>query len=110
MPEKVIEHDNENVSLNKVAAIINLLGHPVRLSIIQILYNQNGASWSQLTEWLEKNLGIQLNPNTINFHLTKLVQGKLVEKKGTDNYQVTADMRDNPILKIAINELKRRET
>ena len=98
----------ERERLSTVANIGNLLGHPIRLKIVSILMDHEGASWTDIVKGLERMVG-RLNPNTVNFHLSKLILGGIVEKKGDDRYFITESMKDNRILKSMLAELKGRE-
>ncbi|MCD6511618.1 MAG: helix-turn-helix transcriptional regulator [Thaumarchaeota archaeon] len=103
---KKLEAENER--LLTVANIGNLLGHPIRLKIVSILMDHEGASWTDIVKELEKIAG-RLNPNTVNFHLSKLIEGGIVEKKGDDQYFIAKSVKDNVVLKSMLTEL-RRET
>jgi DNA-binding transcriptional ArsR family regulator len=92
--------------LHALAELNDLLGHPIRLKIIAILMDNDGASWSDIVGELEKVMG-RLNPNTVNFHLSKLISGGIVEKRGDDQYSIAEGVKDNEVLKAALAELRR---
>ena len=95
----------EKKSLSQTAEITNMLGHQVRLKIIQFLYRYKEASWSQLANELEKKFG-KMNPNTISFHLTKLMQGGIVERKSSDLYVITESASVDPVVKTIVDQIK----
>jgi DNA-binding HxlR family transcriptional regulator len=74
MPESVIK-PRPVVDVEKVRA----LGHKDRMKIIGILHNEGKRSWSNLLTELD------VNPNSLNFHLTKLVYSGLVGRKVVEN-------------------------
>lgn len=63
------------IDIEKVKA----LGHKDRTKIIEILHNEGKQSWSNLISILD------VNPNTLNFHLTKLVHSGLVKRTVIEN-------------------------
>ncbi len=94
--------------LSTVASMGNLLGHPIRLKIVNMLMDHEGASWTDIVRELEGTVG-RLNPNTVNFHLSKLILGGVIEKRGDDQYFVTEGAKDNRVLKTMLAELKERD-
>jgi DNA-binding transcriptional ArsR family regulator len=93
----------KNVEL--VAEISNLLGHPIRLIIVDIIEKKEGANWTEILNNLEEIIGKRLNPNTINFHLSKLVEGGIIEKK-EGRFFVKENMKNNEILKAVLKEIR----
>ena len=100
--------EEEREHLVSLANITGLLSHPIRLKIISILIDHEGASWTDISRELESILG-RLNPNTINFHLLKLIIGGIVEKRGSDQYFIVESAKDDEVLKAALKKLKRGE-
>jgi len=90
--------------LGSVANIGSLLGHPIRLLIVSLIANSGGASWSGISKELEGVMG-RLNPNTINFHLSKLVAGGIVEKRG-GRFLIADGMKENEVFKAMLREVK----
>jgi DNA-binding transcriptional ArsR family regulator len=82
-----------------VSIIVSLLGHPIRLRIIKFLNDKKTATWKEIVEDLENMFG-KLNPNTINFHLTMLVNKKIV-KKEEEKYSLI-DFEKNELIKSAL--------
>lgn len=58
---------------------IRALGNEDRLKILNILNSEGPLSWSELEQEL------QLNPNTLNFHLTKLIYSELIKRDIVEN-------------------------
>jgi DNA-binding transcriptional ArsR family regulator len=57
--------------------------NPMRVLVVSIVLAKEEISWSQLKEILEKIVEIGVNPNTLSFHITKLVELGYLEKGGT---------------------------
>jgi len=72
--------------------------NPLRVLVVSVILAKKEIGWSQLKETLEKIISIGVNPNTLSFHLAKLVEMKYIEKKGT---------KEQPIYKVS--EAKRGE-
>jgi len=57
------------------------LSSEIRVLILAIITLSNGAKWTEIRDGLEKILGKRINPNILAFHLRKLLESGLVEKK-----------------------------
>ena len=66
--------------LEKVSRKHEILANPYRLLILAILYSHKEISWSRLVEFIEEVLKLKVNPNAINFHLTRLIEAELLTK------------------------------
>jgi repressor of nif and glnA expression len=71
------------------------LSSEVRVLILAIIVLSKGAKWIEIRDMLEKILGRRINPNLLAFHLRKLLESGLVEKK-LDVYSanITAGMEN----------------
>ena len=58
--------------LKRISLIGNMFGHPMRLLVLRVVESRDGATWTQIKSAVEETYG-PVNPNTLNFHLTKLV-------------------------------------
>ena len=74
MRESIIE-TRPVIDVEKVRA----LGHKDRMKIVKILHNEGKRTWSNLLNDLD------VNPNTLNFHLTKLIHSDLVKRTVVEN-------------------------
>lgn len=83
--------------IDRISRFNSLLGHPLRLAIIKDIYEHDEVSWSEIVEYLESIFG-KLNPNTVNFHLTKLVLEKIVVKEG-DIYRISEEIKEMDLFK-----------
>lgn len=92
--------------LEKAAKFFEALGHPIRLAIIKCVLESREASWSDIVKHLELLFG-RMNPNTVNFHLTKLVLDGVLEKRG--NKYVIAEKVARRILAVIVEELGPRD-
>jgi len=59
-----------------------LFSNPIRSLIALTIHNLKEASWADIKKTVEKITG-PLNPNTLSFHITRLIESKLVKKIGT---------------------------
>jgi|GEM_PF-3096240 DNA-binding transcriptional ArsR family regulator len=99
-PEKL-----EGERLISIAEMASLLGHPIRLKILSILIEREGAPWTDIVAELEKTMG-RLNPNTVNFHLSKLILGGIIRKDENNVYHIKERVKENRIFKVMLAELK----
>jgi len=79
--------------LKRSARLFDLLGHPVRLAIVRYMCRNREAYWSDIVEYLESIFG-RMNPNTVNFHITRLVMDGVLEKR--DNKYVLVEGAIDP--------------
>jgi DNA-binding transcriptional ArsR family regulator len=78
------------------AQIYEVLSHPLRLFVLERIKKKGEATWTELQKDLEDYAEKRLNPNSINFHLTRLIDAELVEKKeiaGEQKYILTEKAR-----------------
>lgn len=62
-----------------------LLSHPMRLFILDYVKKNRSFTWTEVQTELDRDAKRRLNPNTINFHLTRLVEaGFLVKQESED--------------------------
>lgn len=88
-----------------VSSTAFLLSHPLRIRIIEFLNIHKTATWKEIIEDLENIFG-RLNPNTINFHLTMLVNKKIVEKE-EEKYKLI-NSEKNELIKTALKMVSKR--
>jgi DNA-binding HxlR family transcriptional regulator len=72
--------------LNEIAQIAdkyNVLGNRLRTLILVVLLARGRKSWNELKKEIEDLIGSPINPNTLSFHLKKLIQSELVTKIGS---------------------------
>jgi len=103
------QNDIEKVKrrLLEVSRMSNMFANPVRARMLDIILNKDGATWSQIQEGLEQVFG-RLNPNTISFHLSKLVLGRVIIKRG-NLYTIPNDMKSNRLFVAATKRLSPAE-
>jgi len=87
--------------LKRISLIGNMFGHPMRLLVLRVVESRDGATWTQIKSAVEETYG-PVNPNTLNFHLTKLVQGDVLRREGQDIYKIATD---SPVLRTALEQL-----
>ena len=87
-----------------LANSLSILSHPIRLSIMSYLARKESASWTELFKELENERGY-LNPNTLNFHLTKLLDGGLIKKKG-EHFTLAERAKREKIITTILSELE----
>ncbi|RLF14481.1 MAG: hypothetical protein DRJ97_06160 [Thermoprotei archaeon] len=92
----------------ETAAIHELMSHPVRLLIIHAIRRRGGlASWSDIEDEIRRTVGKDLNPNVINFHLTKLIRGGIVKRDDLGNYSLSMT-EVGPILRTLLESTLRQ--
>ncbi len=78
-------------------------GNPVRILILLILYKKGESSWNTIMEEIEKYLG-RTNPNTLAFHLKKLIEAGIVYKKMTGD-EVKYVIKNNEIVRELLGDI-----
>jgi DNA-binding PadR family transcriptional regulator len=66
-----------------------ILSHEYRIFVMKFLSNKKESTWTELVRELEKFAMKRLNPNSINFHLSRLVDAgyiKKIDKAGEVRY------------------------
>ncbi|MCP8316665.1 MAG: hypothetical protein H3Z52_10570 [archaeon] len=69
--------------LNEIYHKHEVLSNPLRTLILTIVLAQNEVSWNDVVGNLESVMKRRFNPNSISFHLKRLIDGGFVEKSGT---------------------------
>ena len=67
--------------VNEIARRSMVLANPLRLLILGIIALKGSVSWIELKESLEKLVG-RVNPNTLAFHINRLVEVEYVVREG----------------------------
>ena len=60
-----------------------IFSNPIRTTLALVIRARDEATWAEIKQSAEKITGV-LNPNTISFHLNKLLKFGFIEKVGTD--------------------------
>lgn len=81
----------ETNGLLEKARLHEVLSHPLRLFILEYIKKKKGATWSELQKVLEDYAEKRLNPNSINFHLTRLIEAGLIRKEGVEQRYVLTE-------------------
>jgi DNA-binding transcriptional ArsR family regulator len=66
----------------KVSQKCEVFSNPIRSLIVSLVVVKNGITWTELRQNLEELVG-EINPNTLSFHIGKLVDAGLLVKAGT---------------------------
>lgn len=88
--------------------------NPLRVLMVSVILVKEETSWSQLKEILEKIIDTGVNPNTLSFHIAKLVQMSYLEKSGTSEqpvYRVSEDKISEIVACVApeiVEEIKKK--
>ncbi len=67
--------------VNEIAKESMALANPIRLLILTIIASRKSTSWLELKQTLEKLIG-PVNPNTMAFHINKLVEVEYISREG----------------------------
>lgn len=57
-----------------------VFANPLRSFIALLILAKGEASWSELVSYLKKHVGDDINPNTLSFHIGKLITSGFLEK------------------------------
>ncbi len=69
--------------VEKINKKCEIFSNPIRTLIISIISAKDEANWTDLKETIEKINGAVMNPNTLSFHIGKLLEMEYIEKIGT---------------------------
>jgi len=83
----------------RIAKHFEVLANPMRVAILKFLL-EDDAGWNDLKRKLEKAGFGRVNPNTLAFHLTRLIEHGFVEKRGSPESPIYS-------LRIEKNKLER---
>ncbi len=71
--------------VKKIAEKHETLANPIRVQILSIIAALEEASWSEIKAILQNIYG-EINPNTLAFHLKKLIDHGLILKSGSPEF------------------------
>jgi DNA-binding HxlR family transcriptional regulator len=74
--------------VDKISKKCEIFSNPMRVLIVSTVLAEGETNWSQLKENIEKMIGSNVNPNTLSFHLAKLVEATYLQKTGTTGQPV----------------------
>lgn len=60
------------------------LANPYRLAILRFVAAEGRATWGQVERELESVFGRRVNPNSLSFHLRKLIDSQFLVQAGTE--------------------------
>lgn len=69
--------------VDKISRKCEIFSNPLRVLIVSTVLAVGETNWSQLKENMEKMIGSNINPNTLSFHLGKLIEATYLQKTGT---------------------------
>ncbi len=69
--------------LNERVGQCEIFSNMIRTLIALIVLNLEDTSWAEIKNCIENIMG-PINPNTLSFHLNKLILNGLIKKTGTD--------------------------
>lgn len=58
------------------------LANPYRLAILRFVASSGGASWTDIEKELESAFSRRINPNSLSFHLRKLIDSDFLVQAG----------------------------
>lgn len=68
--------------LTEASEKCEIFSNPLRSLIVSIVIVKSEVTWSELKRDLEKLVG-SINPNTLSFHIGKLIDAGFLDKAGT---------------------------
>lgn len=105
MEKKLLEVDRKEDRMATLSRVLNALGNPIRLRIVRYLETKGPASWSEIEKALEKEVGRQ-NPNTINFHLSRLLVDGIIQRSEGNRYSINLANQTIDIIKYVLTQVK----
>ncbi len=102
-----VEHEIINLA-KSLALKHDALAHELRVLILTIIAAQGRVSWADLKSALERIVG-SINPNTLAFHIKKLISRGYVEREGGPEsviYKVNMDRVTQEELRQLIDKVK----
>jgi len=67
----------------KLSQKCEVFSNPIRSLIVSLAIVRNDITWTELKKNLEELVG-EMNPNTLSFHIGKLIDAGLLVKAGTE--------------------------
>lgn len=86
---------------NRISSLGNAIGNEKRVFILKQLTRTKKLTWTQISESLEREFKVKMNPNTVSFHLRYLLESGIVNKAG-ETYFINENVKDR--LKMLIEE------
>jgi predicted transcriptional regulator len=79
----------------------SILSNPYRIMIIFFVWKNKRATWSEIRDFVESNLG-KLNPNTLQFHLKTLIESEHIKRinEGEKSIYTTGNVDESLIKEI----------
>lgn len=65
---------------NRISSERDALANPLRVMILAIIASKGNISWTELNTDLERVTKKRFNSNSVNFHLSRLVEANFVKK------------------------------
>ncbi|MFB3889575.1 MAG: hypothetical protein ACE14S_08795 [Candidatus Bathyarchaeia archaeon] len=92
-----IEQDYQEITkrIDKMSRECETFSNPIRTLIASLILAKQEINWTQLKELVEKITGNSINPNTLSFHIGRLVEMEYIEKVGTKEQPVYRIKKDN---------------
>jgi DNA-binding transcriptional ArsR family regulator len=92
-----IEQDFQEINkrVDRMSKECETFSSPIRTLITALVLAKNEMSWTQIKEMVEKITGSLMNPNTLGFHIAKLVEMEYIEKVGTKEQPVYRVIKAN---------------
>jgi hypothetical protein len=72
-----------NKHIDKISKQCEVFSSPIRTLIASLVNANQGLTWKQIKDAVEQITGNPINPNTLGFHIGRLVEMEIVEKAGT---------------------------
>ena len=92
------EEENQTLirkQLDEISKKCEIFSNPMRVLIVADIIAEKETNWSQLKQNIEKMTGSSINPNTLSFHVSKLVEANYLKKVGTAEQPVYNISNDN---------------
>jgi hypothetical protein len=81
--------------IDKMSKECETFSNPIRTLITSLILAKNEMNWTQIKETVEKITGNNINPNTLSFHIGKLVEMEYIEKVGTKGQPIYRIIKAN---------------
>lgn len=80
-----IEQDFQEINkrIDKMSKECEVFSSPIRSLITALILAEKEMTWTEIKETVEQITGNSMNPNTLGFHIGKLVEMEYIEKVGT---------------------------
>jgi hypothetical protein len=92
-----VEQDFQEITkrIDRMSRECEVFSSPIRALITALILAKKELTWTQIKETVEQITGSTMNPNTLGFHIGKLIEMEYIEKVGTKEQPIYRIIKAN---------------